>query len=340
MDPATAQALWQFDLVHFWAAVLAFAILMYVLLDGFDLGVGILFGLNPDQAQRDQMMRTIAPVWDGNETWLVVIGTVLFGAFPAVYAIFLSAFYLPVVFLLVALILRGVSMEFRERSERRGWLWSIGFSAGSIVATFIQGAAMGALVEGIDISNGQYVGGPWDWLSPFALFCGLGLVAGYALLGASWLVLKTEQDLRDWSYRWLPRLLTLGGLFITLSFVWTLTQRLNITDRWFQDPLLLAVPLTLFLIGVAGLIYGWRKRLDRLAYPMAASIFLSAFIAFLLSFWPWILPGELRFNQAAAPQASLEFLFYGAGLIILPIVLLYTLSVYWIFRGKSRPLDG
>ena len=157
MDPATAQALWQFDLVHFWAAVLAFAILMYVLLDGFDLGVGILFGLNPDQAQRDQMMRTIAPVWDGNETWLVVIGTVLFGAFPAVYAIFLSAFYLPVVFLLAALILRGVSMEFRERSERRSWLWSIGFSAGSILATFIQGAAMGALVEGVDISNRQYV---------------------------------------------------------------------------------------------------------------------------------------------------------------------------------------
>ncbi|MEX0431125.1 cytochrome d ubiquinol oxidase subunit II [Spiribacter insolitus] len=334
------ETIWQFDLVHFWAAALAFSILMYVLLDGFDLGVGMLFGISGDAGLRDRMLRTIAPVWDGNETWLVVIGTVLFGAFPAVYAIFLSAFYLPVAFLLGALILRGVSMEFRGRSSvRRRWFWNLGFSGGSFAAAFVQGAAVGALVKGIDVESGQYVGGPWDWLSPFAVFCGLGLVAGYALLGASWLVMKTRDDLREWSYHWLLRLLAVSIVFIAISFVWTLLARLNITDRWFQAPMLLIVPTLLLIAGVGGLLWSWRQRLDRLAYPMAALIFFAAFIAFLLSFWPWVLPGDLRFDQAAAPPKSLEFLFYGAGMIVLPIVVLYTVGVYWIFRGKSRPLD-
>lgn len=330
--------LWQFDLVHFWAAVLAFAILMYVLLDGFDLGVGMLFGLNGDDGQRDRMMRTIAPVWDGNETWLVVIGTVLFGAFPSVYAIFLSAFYLPVALLLGALILRGVSMEFRGRSRGLRWLWNAGFSGGSAAAAFVQGAAVGALVEGIAVRNGQFNGGPWDWLSPFAMVCGLGLVSGYALLGASWLVTKTRDDLRDWSYQWMLRLLGTSLVFIGLAFVWTLLARLNITDRWFREPLLLVLPGVLLMVGVTGTLWSWRARLDRLAYPMTALIFLAAFSAFLLSFWPWILPGDLRFSEAAAPSKSLEFLFYGAGMVVLPIVILYTISVYWIFRGKSRPL--
>jgi len=333
------ETIWQFDLVHFWAAALAFSILMYVLLDGFDLGVGMLFGISGDAGMRDRMLSTIAPVWDGNETWLVVIGTVLFGAFPVVYAIFLSAFYLPVALLLGALILRGVSMEFRGRSTQRRWLWNLGFSGGSFAAAFVQGAAVGALVKGIDIDNGQYVGGPWDWLSPFAVVCGLGLVAGYALLGAAWLVAKTQDHLREWSYRWLLRLLVTSAIFIAISFAWTLLAGLDITARWSGQPMLVLVPAGLFLIGIAGTVWSWRVRADRLAYPMTALIFLAAFTAFLLSFWPWILPGDLRFDQAAAPPASLEFMFYGAGIIVLPIVVLYTVGVYWIFRGKSRPLS-
>ena len=333
------ETIWQFDLVHFWAAALAFSILMYVLLDGFDLGVGMLFGISGDAGMRDRMLSTIAPVWDGNETWLVVIGTVLFGAFPAVYAIFLSAFYLPVALLLGALILRGVSMEFRGRSTHRRWLWNLGFSGGSLAAAFVQGAAVGALVKGIDIDNGQYVGGPWDWLSPFAVVCGLGLVAGYALLGAAWLVAKTQGHLREWSYRWLLRLLVISAAFILISFAWTLLAGLDITARWSGQPMLILIPAALLLTGIVGTVWSWRARADRLAYPMTALIFLAAFTAFLLSFWPWILPGDLRFDQAAAPPASLEFMFYGAGMIVLPIVVLYTVGVYWIFRGKSRPLS-
>ena len=195
-------------LAEFWGAVLALSILIYVLLDGFDLGVGILFGLNRNEDQRRDMMGSIAPVWDGNETWLIIVGTVLFGAFPVVYAIFLSAFYLPVALLLVALILRGVAFEFRYKTHRGRWIWDWGFVGGSAVASFVQGAAIGAMVQGIRVDGHSFAGGPFDWLAPFPLLCGAGLVAGYTLLGASWLVLKTEGALRDWAYRSLPRLMT------------------------------------------------------------------------------------------------------------------------------------
>ena len=211
-----------FSLPLFWAGVLAFAILVYVLLDGFDLGIGVLFALNRNEAHRQQMMGAIAPVWDGNETWLVIIGTVLFGAFPVVYAIFLSAFYLPVALLLVALILRGVAFEFRHKDERHRWFWDLGFIGGSIIAAFVQGAAIGAMVAGIAVENGRFVGGPFDWLSPFAVLCGLGLVVGYTLLGAGWLVLKTEGGLRDWAYAWLPRLLKVVIGFVAL---WPCSRR-------------------------------------------------------------------------------------------------------------------
>ncbi len=340
MQADLAQTLGQLNLVHFWAIVLAFAILIYGLLDGFDLGVGILFGLNPDTAQREQMMRSIEPVWDGNETWLVVVGTVLFAAFPVVYAIFLSAFYLPVVTLLGALILRGVSMEFRGRSGRLRGLWSRCFCAGSVVAAFVQGAAIAALVEGINIQNGDYAGGAWDWFSPFAVLGGLGLVAGYALLGAGWLVLKTRGDLRSWSYVWLPRLMVLTVISVSASFAWTILGSMEVGNRWIDAPLRLLVPLLMVVVGAGGILWSARGRRDRLAYPMAAVIFIGAFCAFILSFWPWILPGELRFDQAAAPAASLQFLFYGGGLVVLPVVLVYTIGVYWIFRGKSRPIDS
>lgn len=322
-----------FSLPLFWSAVLAFSILVYVLLDGFDLGVGILFALNRNEAHRRQMMSSIAPVWDGNETWLIIVGTVLFGAFPVVYAIFLSAFYLPVALLLVALILRGVAFEFRYKDERHRWLWDTGFILGSILASFVQGAAIGAMVVGIPVEDGRFVGDPFDWLTPFPVLCGLGLVLGYALLGAGWLVLKTEGDLRDWAYTWLPRLMRGVMGFVALALIATLIGDFQVVERWLAQPWLFAVPL-LAAAAARGLFRGVQARRDWQPWLMASGLFLTAFAMLAGSFWPWLVPYHLTVEQAAAPAASLSFLFYGIGLIVLPVILIYTITVYWIFRGK------
>src|SRR5262247_3152039 len=194
------------NLALFWAGVLACSILLYVILDGFDLGVGVLFGTTRNEAHRAEMMATIAPFWDGNETWLVVIGAGLFAAFPDAYAVLLSAFYFPVLLMLFGLIFRGIAFEFRYWSERMRPIWDLGFFIGSAVVAFAQGAAVGAMIGGIPVANGQYTGGPFGWLHPFAILTGIGLVLGYALLGAGWLVLKSDGELRDWAYariRWL-----------------------------------------------------------------------------------------------------------------------------------------
>ena len=193
MDPVS--------LVNFWAGVIAFAILVYVLLDGYDLGVGILFGTTASEQHRVTMMNAIAPYWDGNETWLVLVGAALFAAFPMVYAIFLPAFYLPVALMLLGLIFRGVAFEFRHRSAAMRPVWDLGFFLGSLIAAFVQGAAIGTMVQEVTVVDGRYAGGPFEWVTPFSMLCGVGLVLGYALLGAAWLVLKTEGDLRDWAYR-------------------------------------------------------------------------------------------------------------------------------------------
>src|SRR5215470_9739096 len=196
MDPSS--------LALFWVGVLGTAVLLYVILDGFDLGIGVLFGTTRNEAHRAEMMASIAPFWDGNETWLVVIGAGLFAAFPDAYAVLLSAFYFPVLLMLFGLIFRGIAFEFRYRSERMRPLWDWGFFLGSAVVAFAQGAAVGAMIRGIPITNGQYIGGPFGWLDPFAILTGIGLMLGYALLGASWLVLKSEAELRDWAYRRIP----------------------------------------------------------------------------------------------------------------------------------------
>src|SRR6516162_9313347 len=209
------------NLALFWAGVLACSILLYVFLDGFDLGVGVLFGPTRNEAHRVRMMDTIAPFWDGNETWLVVIGAGLFAAFPDVYAVFLGAFYFPVLLLLFGLIFRGIAFEFRFRTERMRAVWDWGFFLGSTVVAFVQGAAIGAMMRGIPVANGQYAGGPFGWLHPFAILTGLGLVLGYALFGAGWLVLKSEGELRAWAYRrirWLA-----AGVFAVLFLAFTVT---------------------------------------------------------------------------------------------------------------------
>ena len=209
-------------LALFWAAVIAVAILVYVILDGFDLGVGILFGTTRDAALRDQMMAAISPFWDGNETWLVVVAASLFGAFPMVYAVFLPAFYIPALLLLLALIFRGVAFEFRYSAGGRA-LWDWGFFLGATVATFVQGAAVGAMIRGIPVVNNQYAGGPFEWLRPLPVVTGIGLVLGYALLGAGWLTMKSEGALRDWAWRRIPRLagavLVVLGITVIAAFI-------------------------------------------------------------------------------------------------------------------------
>ena len=247
------------NLALFWAGVLGCAILLYVILDGFDLGVGILFGTTRDEAKRVGMMGAVAPFWDGNETWLVVIGAGLFAAFPDAYAVFLSAFYFPVLLMLFGLIFRGIAFEFRYRSERMRPVWDGGFFLGSVVVAFAQGAAVGAMIRGIPVANGQYAGGSFGWLHPFAILTGIGLVLGYALLGAGWLVLKSDGELRDWAYRRI-RWLTVGvfGVLLvafTATFDYSVLARSNLLIR----PWAFAVP-GIALLALAGILLGCAQR--------------------------------------------------------------------------------
>src|SRR5271157_3827489 len=229
-------------MVMFWVAILAISVLLYVLLDGFDLGVGILFGVTRSEAARRSMMSAVAPVWDGNETWLVVVGVVLWGAFPIVYSVLFSAFYLPLLLMLAGLILRGVAFEYRAKTERMRWLWDASFGGGSFLVAFMQGLTVGALVEGLPISGGQYAGGDFGWFSPFAVLCGVGLCLGYALLGACWLVRKCEGDVREEAYRLIPYL-SVGLLaFLVVVFAYALAENLRVVHRWLDRPYLFVFP--------------------------------------------------------------------------------------------------
>lgn len=321
-------------MIEFWVAVLALTILLYVLLDGFDLGVGILLALAPDETDRRQMLAAISPVWDGNETWLIVNATVLFGIFPLVYSLILSAFYLPLMVMLAGLILRGVSFEFRERSLARRWFWDGCFIVGSTVATFIQGAAVGGLVQGLDIQNGQYVGGPLGWLSPFPLLCGVGLCFGYALLGAGWLAWKADAVVQALAYRILPWLVAGVAVFFVIGLGYALAVHLPVLDRWQGQPLMLVVPLVGVLACLA-FIPALRSHRDWLPFLCAVTLFLSAFAALALSFYPYMIPFSVTVADAAAPESSQNFLFWGAGLVALPLTLIYTVVVYVVFRGKA-----
>ncbi|MGH6896077.1 MAG: cytochrome d ubiquinol oxidase subunit II [Geminicoccaceae bacterium] len=318
-----------------WALILALAILIYVTLDGFDLGVGILFGTTGDERYRRQMMGAIAPVWDGNETWLVVIGTSLYAAFPTVYAIVLPALYLPVVLLLIGLIFRGVAFEFRYKTLAMRWVWDLGFFLGSLIVAFVQGAAIGAMVEELPVEDGQFAGGPFVWLTPFAIWCGLGLVVGYTLLGATWLILKTEGELREWAYARVPWLLGAVLVFLLVAFVFAVAEHLRVMDRWLDRPALLIFPV-IGALATLGLYWGLRRRRDGLPFAMTVVIFVAAFGAMAGSFWPYMIPFSVTIEGAASPASSLRFLFWGAGLVVLPIIIIYTVSVYWIFRGKVR----
>jgi len=319
----------------FWVAILAISILLYVLLDGFDLGIGILFGLTGDEARRRAMMTAVAPVWDGNETWLVAAGVILWGAFPVVYATLLSAFYLPLLLMLAGLILRGVAFEYRYKTERLRWVWDAGFAGGSLVAAFIQGMTVGALVEELPIANGQYIGGEFGWFSPFAVLCGIGLCLGDTLLGACWLVKKCETELRDAAYRLIPYLAVGLLAFLIVVFAYALAEDLRVIGRWLERPYLFIFP-AFGVIAALVAAKSVRSRWDGVPFYMVALIFAAAFGTLAISFWPYMIPFSITIEEAAAPHSSLAFMFWGAGLFIFPLMLLYTAISYTVFRGKLR----
>jgi cytochrome bd ubiquinol oxidase subunit II len=321
-------------MVMFWVSLLAISILLYVLLDGADLGVGMLFGLAQGKARRRVMLRAIAPIWDGNETWLVVTAVILWGAFPVVYATLLSAFYLPLFFILAGLILRGVAFEFRDKTQRMRWIWDLSFSGGSLVASFMQGTTVGTLVEGLQVTNGQYSGGDFGWLTPFAVLCGIGLCLGYALLGACWLVKKCDADVRDSAHRQIPILAVSVLVFLVVVFAYALAEHLPILHRWIDRPYLFVFP-AIGAIAAIVLALSILRHNDHWPFYTVVVIFVSAFGTLALSFWPYIIPFVITIDEAAAPQSSLMFMFWG-GVVVFPLMLLYTLISYTVFRGKIR----
>ena len=320
-------------MITFWVSLLAISMLIYLLLDGFDLGVGMLYGLVQDDARRTLMLNTIAPVWDGNETWLIVAGVILWGAFPLAYATLLSAFYLPVILMLLGLILRGVAFEFRGKTQRVRWIWDLSFAGGSLIASFMQGVTVGALVEGLPFANGQYSGGIFGWLSTFSVLCGIGLCLGYALLGASWLVRKCHAECRDTARRQVPYLAMAVFVFLVIVFAHALLENLPIMHRWIDRPYLFVFPA----VGAGAALVLATSILhhdDDLPFYAVALIFASAFGTLALSFWPYMIPFAITIDQAAAPHSSLAFMFWGEGLFVFPLMLLYVAIGYRVFGGK------
>ncbi len=320
-------------MIDFWTGALALTIFLYVVLDGFDLGVGMLLALAPEAKVRRGMLAAIAPIWDGNETWLVLSASILFGIFPLAYATLLSAFYLPLFFMLQGLILRGVSFEFREKSLHHTRFWDGCIILGSTVASFVQGMTVGALVEGLPIVDGRYVGGAFGWYSPFALLCGLGLCLGYVLLGAGWLTCKTGKDAQDLAFHLLPRLLLCVLGFLLIVFIVALSLSLSVMDRWLERPILMIFPI-IGAVACFGMLAAVRKRIERIPFICGLIIFAAAFGTLAVSFYPYIIPFSVTLIDAASPRSSQSFLFWGAGLVVLPITLLYTLVVYFTFKGK------
>jgi cytochrome d ubiquinol oxidase subunit II len=323
----------------FWVTLLAISILLYVLLDGFDLGTGILFGLTRSEERRSAMLNAVAPIWDGNETWLVVTAVILWGAFPIVYATLFSAFYLPLLVMLAGLILRGVAFEYRYKTERMRWVWDLSFAGGSLAAAFIQGLTVGALVHGLPMANGEYVGGEFGWFSPFAVLCGFGLCLGYALLGAAWLVQKCEGELREAAYRQIYLLAAGVLIFLVIVFVYALAENLQIMGRWLERPYLFIFPVigaAAAAVLAASLRYHW----DGLPFTMVVIIFLTAFGTLAISFWPYMIPFAITIDEAKAPASSLAFMFWGEGLFVFPLMLIYTVISYSVFRGKVHTKPG
>jgi cytochrome d ubiquinol oxidase subunit II len=319
-----------------WATLIGTAVAMYVILDGFDLGIGILFPFAHNERERDQMIGSIAPFWDGNETWLVLGGGGLWVAFPRAYAVVMPAFYLPVIVMLLALVFRGIAFEFRTISRSKIW-WNRAFNIGSTLAAFSQGVILGGLIEGIPVRDGAFSGGAMHWATPFALLCGLALVAGYALLGATFLNMKTEGPvaIRARAQAKLLLLVVLG--FMAAVSVWTPLEEPRIAARWFSLPnfyFLWPVPAVTALTAFA--LWRWLEK-GREAPPFLAAVtlFLLGYLGLVISNFPYLVPPTLTVWDTAAAPASQIFMLMGT-LVLLPIILGYIAFIYWLFRGKVR----
>jgi cytochrome d ubiquinol oxidase subunit II len=326
------------DLATLWAFIIAFAVFVYVVMDGFDLGLGILFPLFPEKADRDVIMNSVAPVWDGNETWLVLGGGGLMAAFPLAYAVLMPALYVPMVAMLIGLIFRGVAFEFRWRttqSERNRW--DIAFAGGSWLAALAQGIALGAILQGVHVEGRHYAGAWWDWLTPFSILTGIALVVGYALLGATWLIMKTEGKLREEAYRlsWALLLAMLGA--IGAVSVATPFLHVQYTLRWFAWPnVILTAPVPIAVAAVAALLLrSLAGKHDYQPFFLSLALFALSYAGLGISMYPYIVPQSITIWQAASPANSQLFMLAGVAVLI-PLILGYTGWAYWVFRGKVR----
>jgi cytochrome d ubiquinol oxidase subunit II len=324
-----------------WATILGLAVAIYVIADGFDLGVGILFPFAAGEHERDQMMNSVAPFWDGNETWLVLGGAGMMVTFPLAYSIIMPALYLPVIVMLLALVFRGVAFEFRWVGMTSRRKWTLIFAAGSTLAAFCQGLILGGLVQGIKVENGAFAGSAFDWATPFAVMCGLGVVAGYGLLGATWLVMKTEGSGARQARVQARLLLLLVLAFMAIVSIWTPLAFERIATRWFSLPNILFfwwVPAATALVAIAA----WRwldAGHDVLPFLATIALFLLGYLGLLISNFPYIVPPSLTIWQTAAAPATHIFMLVGT-LIMLPIILGYMVFVYWVFGGKLREGEG
>ena len=325
------------SLTPVWTVILAVGVFLYVALDGFDLGVGMLYRLAPDRPARNLVMNSIAPIWDGNETWLILGSVGLLAAFPVAFAIIVPAVYFPILLMLLSLIFRGLAFEFRYRDAERRTFWDNGFAYGSALAAFAQGIVLGAFIQGFNVEGRHFVGSSFDCFTPFSIFTGVGLACGYALLGAGWLVMKTQGTLQDWARALGRRSLALTVLAIAIVSVWTPLLDAHIEARWFSWPniaLLSPVPIiTLVLIW-----FVWRaleRGADFTPFLGSLGLFVMSYIGIAISLWPMIVPGHFTLNEAAASQSTQAFLLVGT-LVLLPIIIVYTSWSYWVFRGKVR----
>ena len=328
------------DLSLIWIVIIAIGVFIYVVLDGFDLGIGILFPFIKSQQERDVMMNTVAPVWDGNETWMVLGGAGLFAAFPMVYSAVLSALYLPIILMVIALIFRGVAFEFRFKANRTKHLWDAAFIGGSILSSFLQGVFLGPYIQGIHIVDGRYAGGGLDWLTPFALFTGLGVVVVYATLGCGWLIMKTDDQLQNSMYRLMPKLVLVLLLIFAAVSIYTPLAHPVIAERWFTKPQILyfsPVPILVVLFTFLT-IRACQKRQDSMPFLYTLGLVFLAYTGFLISIFPYVIPPSVTIWDAAAPANSQLFALIGA-LILIPIIIIYTIMAYWVFRDKVRVGD-
>jgi cytochrome d ubiquinol oxidase subunit II len=329
------------DIAVLWAFIIAFAVFVYVVMDGFDLGLGMLFPLFPKKTDRDVMMNSVAPVWDGNETWLVLGGGGLMAAFPLAYAVLMPALYTPMIAMLIGLIFRGVAFEFRWRTTRERNLWDIAFAAGSLLAALAQGIALGAILQGVHVQGRHYGGGWWDWLTPFSILTGVSVAVGYALLGATWLVMKTEGELRDEAYRlswWLlfAMLGAIGAVSLATPFL-----DIEYARRWFAWPnIVLTAPVPIAVAAVTVLLLrSLANKQDYRPFFLTLALFGLSYAGLGISIWPYIVPRSITIWQAASPKDSQIFMLFGVAVLV-PMILGYTSWAYYVFRGKVKPESG